>query len=91
MALIALMAPAALLGGTAQKQKDTKKDADAAGFVSPVPLPDAQAVDLVVSQMLGAWQVGNVEMLHKSYADDVMVISASWEQPLMGWENYAKA
>ena len=83
-----------LAGRTAaqkQNQKDKKQDADASGITSPIPPPDGQAIDMVVSQMLGAWQVGDVEMMHKAYADDVTVVSGSWEPPLMGWANYARA
>jgi ketosteroid isomerase-like protein len=45
----------------------------------------------MVSQMLGAWQVGDVEMLHSHYADDVLVVSGMWEPPLQGWQNYLRA
>src|SRR5437899_3977272 len=41
--------------------------------------------------MLGAWQIGDVEMLHKYYADDVTVVSGAWEPPLVGWANYLRA
>jgi uncharacterized protein (TIGR02246 family) len=54
-------------------------------------LPENQAIDLMVSQMLGAWQAGDAEAMHKFYADDVMVISGAWEPPLFGWPSYAKA
>ncbi len=67
-----------LAGGPAaqkQNQKDKKQDSDASAITSPIPPPDGQAIDTVVSQMLGAWQVGDVEMLHKYYADDVTVVS----------------
>jgi ketosteroid isomerase-like protein len=80
-------------GSAAQKQnqKDKKQDSDANAIVSPIPPPDGQAIDNVVSQMLGAWQVGDVELMHKTYADDVTVVSGAWEPPLMGWANYARA
>jgi ketosteroid isomerase-like protein len=74
-----------------QKQKDKKQDPDARSVSSPIPPPDGQAVDLVVSQMLGAWQVGDVDMMHKAYADDVTVVSGSWEPPVLGWANYVRA
>jgi ketosteroid isomerase-like protein len=74
-----------------QKQKDKKQEADENSVSSPIPPPDGQAVDLVVSQMLGAWQVGDVDMMHKAYAEDVTVVSGSWEAPLLGWPNYARA
>ena len=54
-------------------------------------MPDNQAVDLLVSQMLGAWQAGDADGMHKFYADDVMVISGAFEPPLIGWANYARA
>ena len=60
--------------------------------MSPIPvLPDVQAIDTLVSQMLGAWQVGDADMMHKYYADDVTTISGNWEPPLLGWDNYARA
>jgi uncharacterized protein (TIGR02246 family) len=83
-----------LAGGPAaqkQSQKDKKQDADASTITSPLPPPDGQAIDALVSQMLGAWQVGDVELMHKAYADDVTVVSGSWEPPLLGWANYLRA
>jgi uncharacterized protein (TIGR02246 family) len=78
-------------GAQNQKNNKNKKEPETTGIVSPIPLPDSQAIDLVVSQMLGAWQIGDIEMMHKSYADDVMVVSGAWEQPIIGWDNYARA
>jgi uncharacterized protein (TIGR02246 family) len=75
----------------AQNQKNNQKEADATGIASLMPLPDAQAIELMVSQMLGAWQIGDIEMLHSHYADDVLVVSGMWEPPLQGWQNYVRA
>jgi ketosteroid isomerase-like protein len=83
-----------LAGGSAaaaQKQKDKQQDSNSTGIVSPIPPSDSQAIDTLVSQMLGAWQVGDVDMMHKYYADDVTVVSGTWEPPLLGWANYARA
>lgn len=55
---------------------------------SVVPLPDAQAIELMVSQMLAAWQLGDEQLLHTFYAEDVLVISGAWEPPLQGWPSY---
>jgi ketosteroid isomerase-like protein len=41
--------------------------------------------------MLGAWQIGDADMLHDYYADDVLVVSGTWEPPLQGWQNYLRA
>ncbi len=54
-------------------------------------MPDNQAVDLLVSQMLGAWQAGDADAMRKFYADDVMIVSGAYEPPLIGWANYARA
>jgi uncharacterized protein (TIGR02246 family) len=96
-AMVASLALAAMLCGSnfvyGQNQKDKnnkKKDADA-GFSTAPMLPDAQAIDLLVTQMLGAWQAGDAEGMHKFYADDITVISGAWEQPLFGWASYARA
>ena len=56
-----------------------------------VALPDEQLINNGVSEMLAAWQIGDVGLLHKHYADDVMVVSGAWEPPLMGWAKYLQA
>ena len=88
MVLLASAAPAA-----AQKSKDKKKDQPATD--SPVDLkpslPDSQAIDQTIGEALGYWQIGDVDSLHKYYADDVVVVSGLWEPPIIGWANYLKA
>jgi ketosteroid isomerase-like protein len=73
-----------------QNQKNNKKQRDDSGSLA-LTLPDPQAIDLLVSQMLAAWQVGDVETMHKYYADDMAAVSGSWEPPLVGWPAYAAA
>jgi ketosteroid isomerase-like protein len=93
LVLASVLAAPALVGGNAaaQNKKNDNKEADTTSLIPPGSLPDPQAIDLVVGQMLGAWQVGEVEMMRKFYADDVVVVSGAWEQPLIGWESYARA
>ena len=94
VALAAMSAAPLLVAGNSAAQNNKKNDnkqSDTTGILPAGSMPDAQAIDLVVGQMLGAWQVGEVEMMHKFYADDVVVVSGAWEQPLIGWENYARA
>jgi ketosteroid isomerase-like protein len=38
--------------------------------------------------MLGAWQLGDIEKLHKDYGDDVVVVNGAWAPPVIGWTNY---
>ena len=93
---MAILALAATLCGAGfvygQNQKNKKKDKGVAANANTSSLlPENQAIDLLVSQMLGAWQAGDAEGMHKFYADDITVISGAWEPPLFGWANYARA
>jgi ketosteroid isomerase-like protein len=83
--LLACAQPAA-----AQKDKKKKKDApQTTDSGKPmIPMTDEQQIDYMISDMLGAWQVGNVEKLHQDYADDVSVVSGVWTPPIFGWPSY---
>jgi ketosteroid isomerase-like protein len=54
----------------------------------PAPVAENHLIDLAISQMLGAWQTGDAERMHKFYADDVVVVSGAWEAPIYTWANY---
>jgi len=85
--LLALLV-VALPVSSAQKKKG-KKDQ---GQTNPeVQLPDNQVLDKDISEMLGAWQVGDINALHNYYADDVTVVSGAYEPPLVGWPAYLAA
>jgi ketosteroid isomerase-like protein len=58
---------------------------------SAMHTPDAQAIDQAIGEALGYWQIGNVESLHKYYAEDVVLVSGVWEPPIIGWDNFLKA
>ena len=53
-----------------------------------IPLSDEQQIDYLVSTMLGAWQVGDVDKLHETYAEDVTIIAGPYIPPIVGWNNY---
>jgi len=73
----------------AQKEKKKKKDANApAETHTTIPMPDQQQIDYNISEMLGAWQLGDVDRLHKNYADDAVFVSGLWEPPVFGWSNF---
>jgi ketosteroid isomerase-like protein len=82
--LLTCVSPAA-----AQKDKKKKKDAPPANTSTDVSnLPDEQQIEYMLSEMLGAWQLGDIERLHKDYADDVSVVNGAWAPPVFGWTNY---
>jgi ketosteroid isomerase-like protein len=75
----------------AQKDKKKKKDAPivAADSTHPlVPMSDENQIDYMISEVLGAWQVGDVEKMHKDYGDDVTVVNGAYAPPIFGWTNY---
>jgi ketosteroid isomerase-like protein len=77
---------------SAQDQKNNKKkDGNTSAAMPSLPTSDTQAIDFTVSQMLTGWQVGDVEMLHKYYDDNVVVVSGAWEPPLIGWTAFLNA
>ena len=90
-----------LLGGvflvatisSAAPQKDKKKKKDVAqpteSSKTVTAMTDEQQIDYLLSEMLGAWQIGDVEKLHATYADDVSMVSGGWAPPVIGWANYA--
>jgi ketosteroid isomerase-like protein len=75
------------LAATASAQKKKKKD-DTPTPPPSVALPDEQKIDYMIGEMLGAWQVGDIEKLHKAYADDVTVVNGLWAPPVIGWTSY---
>jgi ketosteroid isomerase-like protein len=81
------------LASSAVAQKKKKKDDTPP---SPPPsvissIPDEQKIDVAISEMLGAWQVGDTTALHKHIADDISVVNGLWAPPVIGWVNYLSA
>lgn len=75
----------------AAAQKDKKKKnatSDSASSDTFSALTNEQQIDYTISEMLGAWQLGDIEKMHKDYADDVSIVNGSWAPPVIGWTNY---
>jgi ketosteroid isomerase-like protein len=73
------------------KQKNKKNnDASTSDQAAPVPAPpDTEQIDHDIGEMLGAFQIGDVETMHKHYADNVTFVSGHYAPPIVGWQNYA--
>src|SRR5262252_1444384 len=92
--IAALLLAIGLLAGaaTVQAQNDKKKKknqpaaSDTPGTI--IPLSDEQRIDYIISEVLGAWQIGDTERMHKNYVDDFSVVEGTWESPVLGWTNY---
>jgi ketosteroid isomerase-like protein len=76
------------LASTASAQKKKKKGDTTPNPATATILPDEQRIDNAIGEMLGAWQLGDVEKLHSHYADDVDVVNGMWAPPVVGWPSY---
>jgi hypothetical protein len=85
----------AMPAGAQKKDKNKKNDTpDANSQAALIPLPtppDSQAIDQTIAEMMGYWQIGDVESMRKYFDPGVVVISGAWEPPVMGWDNYVRA
>ncbi|HYL84887.1 MAG TPA: nuclear transport factor 2 family protein [Candidatus Angelobacter sp.] len=71
-----------------QNDKKKKKQPPPDNSKTVLPMADESQIDYMLSEMLGAWQIGDVEKLHSKYADDVSLVNGSWAPPILGWTNY---
>ncbi|MGB7283237.1 MAG: nuclear transport factor 2 family protein [Candidatus Acidiferrum sp.] len=78
-------------GSPAMAQKKKKTDTPPADTTPALPMDDEQQIDYLISDMLGAWQVGDIQKLQKDYADDVIIVNGIWAPPVFGWKNYLAA
>lgn len=87
--LLALSLASAGPATAQKKKKDDSQPTPPASVTSAIP--DDQKIDNTIGEMLGAWQVGDVEKMHKYLADDVSVVAGTWTPPAVGWTNYLAA
>lgn len=72
-------------------QKKQKKPANADQPLPSMPVAAQDQIDRGIGEMLGAFQVGNVEEMHKHYADNATFVRGTYEPPLAGWNNYVSS
>jgi ketosteroid isomerase-like protein len=89
--MVAVLSFSASPSDAQQKDKKKKKDAplvDNSSTNPIIPLTDEQQIDYMISEVLGAWQIGDTDRMHKSYSDEVSVVNGGWAPPIMGWASY---
>jgi ketosteroid isomerase-like protein len=75
----------------AQKNKKNNSSSAQTNDDEALQLPpgsDAEQIDHAIGEMLAGFQLNNVEMMHKYYADNVTFISGDFAPPIVGWQNY---
>jgi ketosteroid isomerase-like protein len=71
-----------------QKDKKKKKNSSASDGRPIIPMADEQQIDYMISTLLGAWQLNDVDRMHQCYADEATFVSGTWAPPVVGWANY---
>jgi len=85
-AFVALLVLTSAAWGQKKKKKDQPEDTSP---MPEMPMPPAEKIDMEIGQMLGAFQAGDIEAMHKFYADNAVFVRAgTFEAPLVGWQNY---
>lgn len=81
-----LLAPASLW---ATKTPHSSTRAQAHKQSAPLfSLTPARQINSLISHMLAAWQIGDVALLRRYYANDVAVVSGLDQPVIQGWNNY---
>ena len=86
-----LFVAGAMQASAQQKDKKNKNNSTVPTATTngpTIPLSDEQQIDYLVSTNLGAWQVGDIDKLHNTYADDVTIVQGTNLPPVVGWANY---
>lgn len=71
-----------------KKKKNQPEKVDNNSTNPVVPMTDEQQIDYMLSEYLGAWQIDDVDRLHKFYTEDVSVVNGGWAAPVVGWTNF---
>ncbi len=76
----------------AGQKKKKNSDADNASSAQPappsMPMPESDKINNDIGEMLAAFQLGKVDMMHKYYSDNVTFVSGEYAPPVVGWQNY---
>lgn len=86
-ALIVAVSPS----GAGQKNKKNSSNAssDSAAVSLPnTPQVEANKINEDIGEMLGAFQVGDADLMHKYYSDDCTFVQSTFDPPIVGWQNY---
>ena len=77
-----------ITSGAAWGQKKPKNKAVDQSPMPTVPVPVSDEIDRDIGEMLGAFQLGDVEAMHKYYSDNAVFVSGAYAPPIIGWANY---
>ncbi len=87
-ALILAVSPSGA-GQKNKKQKNSDASTDSmAGALPDTPQVEANKINQDIGEMLGAFQIGDTQIMHKYYSDDCTFVQSTFDPPIVGWLNY---
>ena len=87
--LILAVSSTALAGPQKNKESKVKTNDQTDPNAPQAPTgSDADQIDRDIGGMLAGFELGNVDTMHKYYADNVTFVSGAYEPPIRGWQNY---
>ncbi len=90
LATIMIFAAGVSAAGGQKNKKNKTTDATTPDESAQQPIgTDNDQIENDIGEMLGAFQIGDVEVMHKHYSDNVIFVSGDYEPPIVGWQNYA--
>jgi len=78
-----------LFSSAASAQKKKKNQPVDTTPMPSIIMPVSDQIDRNIGEMLGAFQAGNIEAMHKYYSDSAVFVRSTYEPPVVGWQNYA--
>jgi ketosteroid isomerase-like protein len=91
LAAILMLVFSSNISADPQKNKNVKVKENSQEDPNAPPMPagsDADQINRNIGEMLAYFELGNVDMMHKYYADNVTFVSGAYEPPIAGWQNY---
>lgn len=86
--LLAVAFSLVVSSATAQKKKKGKEKEDTTPVIPLSSISDNDQIDQAVTEMLAGWQIGEVPLMQKHYADEAVFVSGGYEPPVVGWSTY---
>ena len=74
-------------GVRAQKNKKNQPAPDQP--LPSMPMTPNDQIEHNIGEMLAAQQLGNLELMHKYYADSATFVSSDYGPPIVGWKNWS--
>lgn len=84
----ALVLVVAIDAWAGQKHKNQKEPDNASQPVPALPVSATAQIENDIGEMLGAFQIGNTELMHKHYADNATFVNGDYAPLVFGWQNY---